>query len=64
MQEALVACALTHLVEGASKWTTHLSSTAALLLYPYALRLDRFRIMEYLRCGLDTRRRDIELPVQ
>jgi hypothetical protein len=64
MQEALVACAFTHPVEGASKSTTYLWSTAALFLFPYALRLDRFRIMEYLWDSLDTRRRDIELPVQ
>jgi len=55
MQEAMVACAFSHAVEGASKSTTYLSSTAALLLFPYALRLDRFRIMEYLWDSLDTR---------
>jgi len=55
MQEALVACAFTHPVEGASKSTTYLWSTAALFLFPYALRLDRFRIMEYLCDSLDTR---------
>jgi len=59
-----VACTFTHHVGGASKSTTYLWSTAALLLFPHALRLDRFRIMEYLRNSLDTRRRDIELPVQ
>jgi len=47
MQEAMVACALTYPVEAASKSTTYLWSTAALLLFPYAVRLDRFRIMEY-----------------
>jgi len=59
-----VACALTHPVEGASQSTTYLSSTAALLLFPYALRLDRFRIMEYLWDRLGIELRDIELPVQ
>jgi len=63
MHEALVACALTHPVEGASKSTTYLSSTAALFPFPYALRLDRFRIMEYLRDSLGIELRDIELPV-
>jgi hypothetical protein len=47
MQEAMVACALTYPVEAASKSTMYLWSTAALLLFRYALRLDRFRIMEY-----------------
>jgi len=46
MQEALVACTLTHTAEGASKSTAYLLSTAALLQFPYALRLNRFRIME------------------
>jgi hypothetical protein len=64
MQEAMVACAFSHPGEGASKLTTYLWSTAALFLFPYALRLDRFRIMEYLWDNLETIRRDIELPVQ
>jgi hypothetical protein len=64
MQEALVACAFTHPVEGASKSTTYLRSTAALFLFTYALRLDRFRIMEYLRDSLGIELRDIEFLVQ
>jgi hypothetical protein len=59
-----VACAFTHLVEGASKSTTYLRSTAALFLFTYALRLDRFRIMEYLRDSLGIELRDIEFLVQ
>jgi hypothetical protein len=64
MREALVACAFTHPVEGTSKSTTYLWSTAALLLFPCALRLDRFRIMEYLRDSLGIELRNIELPVE
>jgi hypothetical protein len=64
MQEAIVACTLTHPVKGAPKLTTYLWSTAALFLFRYALQIGRYCIMEYLWCSLETRRRDIELPVQ
>jgi len=59
-----VACAFSQPVQGTSKSTKYLWSTAALLLFPYALRLDRFRIMEYLWDRLGIELRDIEFLVQ
>jgi hypothetical protein len=64
MQEALVACAITHAMEGASKSTTYLWSAAALFLFPYALRIGRYCIMEYLWDSLGIELRNIELPVE